>query len=72
MTRLSDHFILLLYKMIFKQDQPYMSQEAKEALHKIADWYASLGGTFIGMFGKEKPPHEISRFSMDKFVMQEV
>lgn len=72
MTRLSDHFIAPLYKMIFEQDLPCMSQEAMQALLNIADWYASLGGTFIRMFGMEKPLHELPRFATDKLVIQEV
>jgi len=43
-----------------------------EALLNIAVWYASLGGTFIRMFGREKPLHVLPRFSTGKLVMQEV
>ena len=49
-----------------------MSHEAMEVILNIAYWYASLGGTFIRVFGREKPLHVLPRFSMDKLVMQEV
>ena len=38
----------------------------------IAYWYASAGGTFIRMFGREKHMHVLPRFSTYTLVMQEV
>ena len=38
----------------------------------IADWYASSCGTFITVFGGEKPSHILPRYSMENMVMQEV
>jgi len=49
--------------MIFEENPLCMTQEAMKALLNIADWYASLGGTFIKMFGGEKPLHALPRFS---------
>lgn len=43
-----------------------------EAIINIADWYASPGGTFIRVFGREKPLHVLPRYAIDKMVMQEV
>lgn len=71
-TQLSAHFFTLVYKMIFKQDPPYMSKAAMEALIYIFDWYASLFGTFMRIYIMEKPPHVLLKFSLDKLVMQEV
>jgi len=48
-----------------------MSQEAMYGLLNVAEKYASPSGTFIRMFGKEKPPYELLRFSTDKLVMKE-
>lgn len=70
--RLSDHFIILVYKLIFEKDPPCMSLEVMEALINIVDWYASSSGKFIRMFGGEKPLHVLPRFATDKLVMQEV
>ena len=70
--QLSDYFITPVYRMIFKQDPPCMSQETMEALVNITDWYASPLGTFIRMYNAEKPPQVLSKFSMCKIVMQEV
>lgn len=68
-TRLSNHFVTPLYKMIFEQDPAFMSKETMEAL---IDWYASLSNTFIQMYSTEKATHVIPKFSLDRFVMQEV
>jgi len=43
-----------------------------EALIDIVDRYASPSNTFIWMYIAEKPLHVLSKFSMDKLVMQEV
>jgi len=43
--------------MIFEQDLPCMSQEAMEALLKIADWCISHDGTIIRMYSAERAPH---------------
>ena len=70
--RLTNHFIILVYKLIFENDPPCMSQEVMEGILNIVDWYASPSGTFIKKFGGEKPLHVLPRFSMDKFLMQEI
>lgn len=69
MARLSYQFIVPLYRMIFEQDAPCMSQEVMHALLNIVDWYASPSGTFIRMFGADNPPDELLRFATDKLVM---
>ena len=43
-----------------------------QPLLNIENCHRSPSGTFIRIFGKEKPPHELHKFSMDKFVMKEV
>ena len=43
-----------------------------EEIVNISYWYASPDGTFIKVFGGEKPPHVLPRFSMDKFFMQDI
>ena len=49
-----------------------MSQEVMEVILNIVDWYASLSGTFIRVFGGEKPPHVLPMYATDKLVMQEI
>lgn len=49
-----------------------MFQEETEVILNITDWYASPGGTFIRVFGEEKPPHVLLRYATYKLVMQEV
>lgn len=60
MARLTDHFIILLYDIIFEQDLPFMSRETMQVIVKIVDWYASHGGTFIEVFWQK----ETSTYSM--------
>lgn len=68
----SNHFVTLVYKIIFKQDPPCMSHATIESLIDIANWYASPLGTFIQMYIAEKALHVLPKFLMDKLVMQEV
>ena len=72
MARISNHFIIPVYKLIFEHDPPYMYKEVMGEILNISYWYASLGGTLIWMFGGEKPLHVLPRFSTDKLVMQVV
>jgi len=72
MARLSDHFMILVYKFIFEQDPPCISQESMETLVNIVYCYALVGGTLIRIFGREKPLHVLPWFSMEKLVMQGV
>lgn len=67
--QLSEHFVTLVYGMIFEQDPPCMSHAVMEALVNIADWYISLLGTFIQMYNTEKASHVLPKFAMDKLVM---
>lgn len=71
-TQLSNDFVTSNYKMIFKQDPPYMSMAAMEALIDIADWNYSPSDTFIWMYTAKKPPHVLPKFALYKLVMHEV
>jgi len=72
MANLTDHFIISLYKLIFEKDPPFISQEEMETTMNIVAWYASLGGTFIRVYGREKPLHVLPSYATDKFFIQEV
>jgi len=72
MERLTGHFIISLYKLIFEQYPPFMSQEAMEVILNITNRNASLDGTFIRVFVGEKPMHVLPRYAMENLVMQEV
>lgn len=71
-TELLDHFVISVHKMIFEKDQSCMLEAAMEALTNIVDWYASSSSTFIEMYNVKRPPHVLTKFSMDKLVMDEV
>ena len=51
MEKLTDHFLILLYKMIFEEEPPCMSHGAMEVVSKIVDLFASPYDTFLRMFG---------------------
>lgn len=68
-TQLSNHFVTLVYKMIFKQDPPYILKATIEAIIDIANCYGSSSNTFIWMYNVEKPPHVLPKFSLDKLIM---
>jgi len=40
-----------------------------EVIEDITDWYASPGGTFIRVFGREKPLYVLPRYVIDKLVI---
>lgn len=72
MDKLIDHFFIQLYKMTFEEDTPCMSQEAMEEVVELADWFSSLDGIYLRVFGSKKSSHFLSRYATEKLVMQEV
>lgn len=71
-AQLIGYFIIQLYKLIFEEDPPCMTQEVMEAITEIANQYASLGEKFIRLFDGEKRLHVLPRYANEKLVMQEV
>lgn len=51
MDNLIDNFLIVLYQMIFEEKPPCIPNEAMEAVEKIVDWFASLDGTYLRLFG---------------------
>lgn len=70
MEKLTDHFLIPLYKVIFEEGPLCMSPTAMEAILEIADWFASLDGTFLRMFGREKLSHVLPRYVTDKLIIK--
>jgi len=58
--------------MIFEEEPPCMSHGAMEPVLEIANWFASPDGTFLRAFSGQKLPHILSRYAINKLVMQEV
>ena len=50
MEKLTDHFIIFLYKFIFEEEPPSMSRGEMEAVLYIADFFASLNAIFLRVF----------------------
>jgi len=72
MAQLSLHFIIPLYKIIFEEYPPCMSQGAMEAITKITDWYFWEVGTFFRVFSEENPLHILPRYATDILMMKKL
>jgi len=72
MEKLTDHFLILLYKLVFKEGPPRMSCGVVDVVSEIKDWFASSNGTFLRVFGGQNSPHLLLRHANDQLVMQEV
>ena len=70
--KLTDHFLIPLYKMIFEEEPSYMSHGAMEAILEIAYWFASPDDTFLRVFDDHKLSHIFLRYATNKLVKQEV
>jgi len=57
MEKLTDHFLIPLYKLIFEEEPPCMSCGKMEAVSEITDWFASPDGNFLKVFHGQKPSH---------------
>lgn len=57
MEKLTHNFLILLYKLIFKEETPCMLHGEMELVLEIGDWFASPGGTFLRVFGRQKSRH---------------
>lgn len=60
-----------VYRLIFEQDSPYMSEEAMKAFLGIADWYGSPNDMFVRVFSADKSSNVLPKFALDVLVMQE-
>jgi len=69
---LSDHFVIVVYILIFEQDPHFMSKEAMKALLCIVDWYASPFSMFLQVFSEDNSLHVLRKFTLEVVVMQEV
>ena len=69
MEKLTNHFLILIYKMIFEEEPPCMSCVAMEAILEIVDWFSSLDGTFLIVFDCQNSSHILPRYAIDKLDM---
>lgn len=68
---MNDNFLILLYRLIFQEDRPYISHWAIEVVLELEDWFSSLDVTFLSVFGGKKSPHLLLRYATAIFFMQE-
>lgn len=45
--KLVDYFFIVLYRLIFEEEPPYMSQEVMNSISEVVDWLASPNGTYL-------------------------
>lgn len=45
MKKLIDHFLIVLYQMIFKEEPPCMSHDAIDVVAELVDWFSSPDGS---------------------------
>jgi len=72
MEKLTDHFLISLYKLIFEEDPSCMSHGAMEAVSEIASWFSSSNGTLLRVFDRKKSLRLLPRYVINKLVMQYV
>lgn len=70
--KLTNNFLIPLYRLIFQEEPPCMSHQVMEVVLELEDWFASLECTFLREFGGHKSPHLLPRYATNKLVMQEV
>lgn len=51
MENMTGHLLILLYKLIFDEEPPCMSQGEMEVVPERIDWFASSNGTLLKVFG---------------------
>ena len=49
-----------------------MCREEMEAISELANWFPLPDGTYLRVFGGNKPPHQLPRYANDKMIMEDV
>lgn len=57
--KLTEHFFVVIFHVIFEIDPPYMTYQVKESLQFIADCFSAPEGTYIRFFGCQISPHRM-------------
>lgn len=70
--KLIEHLFSVIFHITFEVDIPCMTNQVKEALRDIIDWFSTPEGTYIRCYGFQISPHLMSRYVTNNIVMQEV
>ena len=70
--RLDEHFFAIIFHLIFKTNPVGMTDQVKESLKDIVDWFATPEGAYIRCFICQTIPHLMPQYVTNKVVMQEV
>lgn len=71
-NRLAEHLFSFIFHMIYEIDPPYMTNQVKESMQDIVDWFTTPEGTYIRCFGCRVSPHFMPQYVTNKVVLQEV
>ena len=58
-----------LFQVIFCAPTPCVLEKAMQVFNNIEDWYVSLNGTYIMVYGSTNPPHMFPRFVPNNMVL---
>lgn len=67
-----NHFFKPLRTIISCESSPCMSQEAKNIISRIGDWYISLSGVYLSIFHSQNPSHQLLHYTPNHLVLVEV
>lgn len=70
--RLFEHYFVVLYQIILKEGVPCISDQNKEVISDVENWFASTKATYIMLFSYQKPPHLLTKYVTNKVIMQEL
>jgi hypothetical protein len=67
-----EHFISLLYRLIFYKNSQCMIDKSIQMIDTNGDWHEIEKVTYMRIFGTNQPPHLLPKFILDKLVLQEI
>jgi hypothetical protein len=71
-TAICDTFIAQIHSLIFKQDNPSLSEATRRVIYKIRHWYLEETRTYIRVFGATRAPHLLPSHVLDRSVLGEI
>ena len=68
---ISEEFIITLYKLIFLEECPCLSNGALESIKEYGDYFFSEEGTYFRMYGGMKVPSFLPKYTTDYIAHKE-
>ena len=67
-----DQFITRIYFLLFREECPRFSEEAKKVISKVGHWYLDERETYIRVFGATGAPHLLPIYVPVRLVLGEI